>query len=51
MNIDIILEEVEGAILVPEEAILSSEDYRYVFIVSDDKAVLTKVNLVYQTMG
>ena len=51
MNIDIILEEVEGAILVPEEAILSSEDYRYVFIVSDDKAVLTKVNLGISNNG
>lgn len=51
MNIDIVLDEIENAILIPEEAILSSEDYRYVFIVQDDTAKLKKVNIGISNNG
>ena len=42
LNIDIILQEIEGAILIPEQAILTSKDYSYVFVIDNDIARLQK---------
>ncbi len=43
INIDIILDEINDAILIPEKAILTSRDYSYVFVVDKDLAKLRKV--------
>ena len=43
MNIDIILDEINDAILIPEKSILTSKDYSYVFVVEKDTAKLRKI--------
>ena len=43
LNIDIILEEIPDAILVPEQSILTAEDYSYVFVVEEDISKLKKI--------
>ena len=43
INIDIIIDEIENAILVPEESILTAKDYSYVFVADKDIAKLKKV--------
>ncbi len=43
VNIDIILDEIEEAILVPEQSILTAKNYSYVFIADKDIAKLKKV--------
>jgi len=43
VNVDIILEEIQDAILVPEESILTAKDYSYVFVADNDVAKLKKV--------
>ena len=43
MNIDIILDEIKEAILIPEKSILTSKDYSYVFVIEGDVAKLRKV--------
>ncbi len=43
MNIDIILDEIKEAILIPEKSILTSKDYSYVFVIEEDEAKLRKV--------
>tara|TARA_B100000035_G_scaffold315479_1_gene336799 strand:+ start:9561 stop:10469 length:909 start_codon:yes stop_codon:yes gene_type:complete len=43
INIDIILDEINDAILIPEKAILTSRDYSYVFVIDKDLAKLRKV--------
>ena len=43
MNIDIILDEINDAILIPEKSILTSKDYSYVFVVEKDIAKLRKI--------
>ena len=43
MNIDIILDEINDAILIPEKSILTSKDYNYVFVVEEDVAKLKKI--------
>ena len=45
MNINIILEEIPDSLLVPEQSILISKDYSYVFIADNDTAKLRKVIL------
>ena len=45
MNINIILDEIPDSLLVPEQSILTSKDYSYVFIADDDTAKLKKVSL------
>lgn len=45
LNIDIILEEINDAILVPEQAILTAKDYSYVFVVDEDTAKLQKITM------
>jgi len=44
-NIDIILEEINDAILIPEQAILTAKDYSYVFVVDKDTAKLQKITM------
>lgn len=43
MNIDIILDEINDAILIPEKSILTSKDYSYVFVIEGDVAKLKKI--------
>ena len=45
MNVNIILEEIPNSLLVPEQSILTSKDYSYVFIADNDTAKLRKVSL------
>lgn len=45
MNVNIILEEIPNSLLVPEQSILTSKDYSYVFIADNDTAKLRKVIL------
>ena len=45
LNIDIILEEINDAILIPEQAILTAKDYSYVFVVDKDTAKLQKITM------
>ena len=51
LNIDIILEEIKGAILIPEQAILTSRDYSYVFVIDNDTARLQKVTKGINNQG
>ncbi|MEK9977042.1 MAG: efflux RND transporter periplasmic adaptor subunit, partial [Gammaproteobacteria bacterium] len=51
LNIDIILEEIPDAILVPEQSILTAEDYSYVFIVEEDISKLKKITLGINNKG
>ena len=43
LNIDIILEEIPDAILVPEQSILTAEDYSYVFVAEEGISKLKKI--------
>ena len=43
MNIDIILEEINEAIIIPEQSILTSKDFSYVFVADNDVAKLKKI--------
>ena len=45
MNVNIILEEIPNSLIVPEQSILTSKDYSYVFIADNDTAKLKKVIL------
>ncbi len=45
LNIDIILEEINEAILIPEQAILTSKEFNYVFVIDKDIARLQKINI------
>ena len=40
LNIDIILEEIEATMLIPEESVLTSRDFSYVFVIEEDIAKL-----------
>tara|TARA_B100001059_G_scaffold225797_1_gene253402 strand:+ start:1094 stop:1999 length:906 start_codon:yes stop_codon:yes gene_type:complete len=51
LNIDIILEEIKDTMLIPEESVLTSKDYSYVFIIDDNIAKLKKVNLGITSNG
>ena len=42
MNVDIILEEINEAVLIPEKSVLTAKDFSYVFIVEKDIAKLKK---------
>ena len=43
LNIDIILEEIPDAILVPEQSILTAKDYSYVFVAEEGISKLKKI--------
>ena len=51
MNVDIILEEIDSAILVPEQSILTSKDFSYVFVIENDEAKLRKITKGISTDG
>ena len=51
MNVDIILEEIDTAILVPEQSILTSKDFSYVFVIENDEAKLRKITKGISTDG
>ena len=48
---DIILEEIDAAILVPEQSILTSKDFSYVFVIENDEAKLRKITKGISTDG
>ena len=45
MKVDLILESVNNAILIPEEALLSIDGKHYVYIVNSDKAVIKDITI------
>ena len=45
LNIDIILDEIEATMLIPEESVLTSKDYSYVFVIDENIAKLKEVDL------
>ena len=45
------MQEIEGAILIPEQAILTSKDYSYVFVIDNDIARLQKVTKGINNQG
>ena len=51
LNIDIVLDEIKDTMLIPEESVLTSKDYSYVFIIDEDVAKLKKVNLGITSNG
>ena len=51
LNIDIVLDEIKDTMLIPEESVLTSKDYSYVFVIDDDVAKLKKVNLGITSNG
>ena len=51
LNIDIVLDEIKDTMLTPEESVLTSKDYSYVFIIDEDVAKLKKVNLGITSNG
>lgn len=51
INIDIILEEIKDTMLIPEESVLTSKDYSYVFVIDENVAKLKKVNLGITSNG
>ena len=51
LNIDIILDEIEATMLIPEESVLTSKDYSYVFVIEEDIAKLKQVNLGISSNG
>ena len=51
LNIDIVLEEIKDTMLVPEESVLTSKDYSYVFVIDENVAKLKKVNLGITSNG
>ena len=51
LNIDIVLDEIKDTMLIPEESVLTSKDYSYVFVIDEDVAKLKKVNLGIASNG
>jgi len=51
LNIDIVLDEIKDTMLIPEESVLTSKDYSYVFIIDENIAKLKKVNLGITSNG
>ena len=51
LNIDIVLDEIKDTMLIPEESVLTSKDYSYVFVIDEDVAKLKKVNLGITSNG
>ena len=51
LNIDIVLDEIKDTMLIPEESVLTSKDYSYVFVIDEDIAKLKKVNLGITSNG
>lgn len=51
LNIDIVLDEIKDTMLIPEESVLTSKDYSYVFVIDGDLAKLKKVNLGITSNG
>ena len=51
MNVNIILEEIPNSLIVPEQSILTSKDYSYVFIADNYTAKLKKVILCITNNG
>ena len=51
LNIDIILDEIEATMLIPEESVLTSKDFSYVFVIEEDIAKLKEVNLGISSNG
>ena len=51
LNIDIVLDEIKDTMLIPEESVLTSKDYSYVFVIDEDVAKLKKVNLGIRSNG
>ena len=51
LNIDIILEEIEATMLIPEESVLTSQDFSYVFVIEEDIAKLKEVNIGISSNG
>ena len=51
LNIDIILDEIEATMLIPEESVLTSKDYSYVFVIEENIAKLKQVNLGISSNG
>lgn len=51
INIDIILNEIKNTMLIPEQSVLTSKDYSYVFIIENNIAKLKKVNLGISSNG
>ena len=51
LNIDIILEEIEATMLIPEESVLTSRDFSYVFVIEEDIAKLKEVNIGISSNG
>ncbi len=51
VNVDIILDEIQDAVLVPEQSILTAKDYNYVFVADKDIAKLKKVQIGITNKG
>ena len=51
LNIDIILDEIKDTMLIPEESVLTSKDYSYVFVIDENTAKLKKVSLGITSNG
>ena len=51
LNIDIILDEIEATMLIPEESVLTSKDFSYVFVIEEDIAKLKEVNIGISSNG
>ena len=51
LNIDIVLDEIKDTMLIPEESVLTSKDYSYVFVIDGDLVKLKKVNLGITSNG
>ena len=45
MKVDLILESINNAILIPEEALLSIDGKHYVYVVNNDKAVMRDITI------
>ena len=45
MKVDLILERINNAILIPEEALLSIDGEHYVYVVNNDKAVIKDITI------
>ena len=45
MKVDLILESINNAILIPEEALLSIDGEHYVYVVNKDKAVIKDITI------
>ena len=51
LNIDIVLDEIKDTMLIPEESVLTSKDYSYVFVIDEDVSKIKKVNLGITSNG